>query len=420
MVEIPIGPNIRRKQVGRDVIRRAVREELGTGPTAALVMFFGFLHPVKGLPRLIEAASYLRAAYPDLRVVLAGGCESHSVAGTEAVRLRAALESAARRHDMHANVVITGYLPEARISRLLQAADVAVFPFDSGVTLKSSSLLAALSHDVPTIATWSSRQDAYADDAVLWIPPRDTGALVAAIRRVVTDAALSEQMRRAGRGLIARHEWRHIAAMHADIYWEYWKMRPARRSTRNLCVNRSSTLNLPWPLARRNWRRSAGAGRENRQGRTLPMALFDRMLQRLLAKPVDVLVRQSLTEYFAGKWEGEDPALFHSMVYGDRSKLHIDPTAVINNALFNLSSGEITIGKYAFFGHNVCLYTGTHDFLTFGRARQITVPRTGHDIVVGEGVGSPAMSRWSAPARLARMRWSASVRWCCTTLSRIR
>ena len=116
------------------------------------------------------------------------------------------------------------------------------------------------------------------------------------------------------------------------------------------------------------------------------MALFDRMLQRLLAKPVDVLVRQSLTEYFAGKWEGEDPALFHSMVYGDRSKLHIDPTAVINNALFNLSSGEITIGKYAFFGHNVCLYTGTHDFLTFGRARQITVPRTGRDIVVGEGV----------------------------------
>jgi glycosyltransferase involved in cell wall biosynthesis len=182
-------------------------------------MFFGFLHPVKGLPRLIEAASYLRAAYPDLRVVLAGGCESHSVAGTEAVQLRAALQGAALRHGVDANVVITGYLPEAQISRLLQATDVAVFPFDSGVTLKSSSLLAALSHDVPTIATWTNRQDALADDAVLWIPPRDTDALVAAIRRVLTDEALSEQMRSAGRGLIARHEWRHIAAMHADIYW---------------------------------------------------------------------------------------------------------------------------------------------------------------------------------------------------------
>jgi len=115
------------------------------------------------------------------------------------------------------------------------------------------------------------------------------------------------------------------------------------------------------------------------------MTLFDRVVDRLLAKPVDALVRQSLADYFAGKWEGEDPALFHAIIYGDQSKLHIDPTAVINNALFNLSSGEITISKYAFFGHNVCLYTGTHDFLKFGRERQITVPRTGRDIVVGEG-----------------------------------
>jgi glycosyltransferase involved in cell wall biosynthesis len=181
-------------------------------------MFFGFLHPVKGLPRLIEAASYLPAAYPDLRVVLAGGCESHSVAGIEAVQLRATLESVARRHGVGANVVITGYLPEAQISRLLQAADVAVFPFDSGVTLKSSSLLAALSHDVPTIATWTNRQDAFADEAVLWIPPRDTGALVAAIAGVLEDASLAERMRRAGRALIAHHEWPHIAALHAQIY----------------------------------------------------------------------------------------------------------------------------------------------------------------------------------------------------------
>ncbi|MGO8948833.1 MAG: glycosyltransferase family 4 protein [Ktedonobacterales bacterium] len=220
MIEIPIGPNIRREQVSRDAIRRAVREELGTGPTAALVVFFGFLHPVKGLPRLIEAASYLQATYRDLRVVLAGGCESHSVAGADAMRLRAALEGAARRHGVHANVVITGYLAEAQISRLLQAADVAVFPFDSGVTLKSSSLLAALSHDVPTIATRTNRQDAHADDAVLWIPPQDTGALVAAIGRVLTETALPERMRRAGRALIAHHEWPHIAALHAEVYWE--------------------------------------------------------------------------------------------------------------------------------------------------------------------------------------------------------
>jgi len=115
------------------------------------------------------------------------------------------------------------------------------------------------------------------------------------------------------------------------------------------------------------------------------MALLDRVLQRLLARSVDAQVRQSLADYFAGKWEGEDPALFHALIYGDRRRLHIDPTAVINNAMFNLSSGDITVGKYAFFGHNVCLFTGTHDYFKFGRERQISVPRTGRDIVVGEG-----------------------------------
>src|SRR5215204_3131330 len=64
--------------------------------------------------------------------------------------------------------------------------------------------------------------------------------------------------------------------------------------------------------------------------------------------------------------ESEDPALFRPMVYGDPARLHIAPTAVVNNALFNLSSGEITVGDYAFFGHNVSVLTGTHDWTTFG------------------------------------------------------
>ena len=59
VVEIPIGPNIQRERVERDAIRRTVREELGMGPAAALVMFFGFLHPVKGLPRLDRGGIYI-------------------------------------------------------------------------------------------------------------------------------------------------------------------------------------------------------------------------------------------------------------------------------------------------------------------------------------------------------------------------
>lgn len=71
---------------------------------------------------------------------------------------------------------------------------------------------------------------------------------------------------------------------------------------------------------------------------------------------------------------------------GPIERLHISSTAVINNALFNLYSGEIHVGDYAFFGYNVCLLTGTHDYMQFGKARQDAVPEQGRNIVIGEGV----------------------------------
>ena len=47
---------------------------------------------------------------------------------------------------------------------------------------------------------------------------------------------------------------------------------------------------------------------------------------------------------------------------------------MVNNALFNVSGGTITVGKYAFFGHDVAILTGTHDIEKFGRERQLAVP----------------------------------------------
>jgi acetyltransferase-like isoleucine patch superfamily enzyme len=96
----------------------------------------------------------------------------------------------------------------------------------------------------------------------------------------------------------------------------------------------------------------------------------------------------------------EDPALFRPLVYGDPERLHIAPTAVVNNALFNLSSGEITIGEYAFFGHNVSVLTGTHDWTKFGAERQVAVPKSGRDVVIEEGVWVSSNAIVVAPCRI--------------------
>lgn len=73
------------------------------------------------------------------------------------------------------------------------------------------------------------------------------------------------------------------------------------------------------------------------------------------------------------------------LVYGSRARLRIDETAVVNNATFNTLGGAITVGPYAFFGHDVCLLTGTHDVHLIDEARRESGGGSGRDIVIGRG-----------------------------------
>jgi acetyltransferase-like isoleucine patch superfamily enzyme len=116
------------------------------------------------------------------------------------------------------------------------------------------------------------------------------------------------------------------------------------------------------------------------------MSTLDRLVARLLGRWLEEPLRRVLAEQDprqAGPRAHEE--LYQYLVHGDPARLHIHPTAVVNNALFNLGSGDVTVGEYAFFGHNVMVLTGTHDITRFGRERQLAIPRSGRDIVIGEG-----------------------------------
>lgn len=103
-----------------------------------------------------------------------------------------------------------------------------------------------------------------------------------------------------------------------------------------------------------------------------------RLLDRLLKPTVDRLLTQRIEE------ERLD-ALYRYRVHSDPARLRIHPTAVVNNAIFNTGGGHITVGEYAFFGHNVCVLAGLHEVDKFGLERQLAIPRSGYDIEIGEG-----------------------------------
>jgi glycosyltransferase involved in cell wall biosynthesis len=168
---------------------------------------------------------------PDLRLVLAGGGASHSVPEGAAAAMRRGLEDVARRHGVEHHVIFTGYLGEDQVSRLFRAADAAVFPFDAGVTAKSGSLLAALTHGVPTIATSPPGVlDRLTEvDGVLRVPPRNTAALTDALLLVLSDSALAARLAAAGRSCATHWTWANIAELHAQLYDEVLREAGRRR-----------------------------------------------------------------------------------------------------------------------------------------------------------------------------------------------
>ncbi len=108
---------------------------------------------------------------------------------------------------------------------------------------------------------------------------------------------------------------------------------------------------------------------------------------RLFGMRVRAMVRAAVADHETRRPHADpEEALTRPLVHGDRSRLRIAPTATVNNALFNLSSGTITVGQHSFFGHNVCVLTGTHDTSKFGEERKKAIPKEGRDVVIGEGV----------------------------------
>lgn len=72
-------------------------------------------------------------------------------------------------------------------------------------------------------------------------------------------------------------------------------------------------------------------------------------------------------------------------VWGDPARLSVGREVHLVNTLFNTTSGRITVGDYVFFGHNVCVLTGTHDVAARDADRQTGVPPEGRDIHIGRG-----------------------------------
>jgi glycosyltransferase involved in cell wall biosynthesis len=193
-----------------DDIRRTTRERLGIPAGAVVIGYVGRIVRDKGLVELCEAWRRLRAEFPQLHLITVGPREPQDPVPAWVAEL---LDTDPRIHDIGMDWDTPPYY---------RAMDLVVLPsYREGFPIVP---LEAAAMRLPVVATHvPGCKDAVVDGGTgLLVPPRESGALAAAIRRYIVDPELRREHGNAGRQRV-EHEfrqdriWDAVACEYASI-----------------------------------------------------------------------------------------------------------------------------------------------------------------------------------------------------------
>ena len=127
--------------------RETLRAAWGMAPGEMAIVHFGFVHPNKGVERLFESFAAFHARHPGARLVML------SLLEVETNPFHAYVRDLAVSLGINRAIVWKGFLPGEEVAQHLAAADIGLFPYQDGVTLRRLSFLSAMSHGLPVIST---------------------------------------------------------------------------------------------------------------------------------------------------------------------------------------------------------------------------------------------------------------------------
>jgi glycosyltransferase involved in cell wall biosynthesis len=176
---------------------------------APFVLYAGNIKPHKNLERLIDAFDMLRKHGFDTVQLLIIGDE---------ISKYATLRRAVHRHKLHKHVRFFGFVQDKTLAILYRLADVFVFPsLYEGFGLPP---LEAMASGTPVITSNVSSLPEVVGDAALLIDPYEPEAIADAMRRVLSEPALREDLRARGLARVRQFSWERSISRVREIYGE--------------------------------------------------------------------------------------------------------------------------------------------------------------------------------------------------------
>lgn len=174
------------------------------------ILFVGRKDERKGLRYLLEAFALLLEGRRDLRLIVVGPGQPDPVCAS-------LIERVGRHGSCMARLV--GPVSDEDLPRYYASADVFCSPATGGESF-GIVLLEAMAAGTPLVASnIAGYRDVVAHERNgLLTPPRDPGAIAAAIARVVDQPDLAQRLRDAGRQVAQHHRWQRIATEVEDYY----------------------------------------------------------------------------------------------------------------------------------------------------------------------------------------------------------
>jgi glycosyltransferase involved in cell wall biosynthesis len=195
---IPNGPAMPRARLEPEE-RERIRGKVGR-PGAAILLYFGFIYPEKGVDRIFDLAD------PEKDHIVLVGERSHGAAEAYYESLLATADSAAWR----GRVTVMGFLPTADAARTIAAADAVVLPFVSGGGEWNTSIQSAQVQGTFVLTTSVERNGYDESCNTYFSAPGDTDSMRAALRLYVG--------RRLQQGVAGDQLWSSICDAHLDLY----------------------------------------------------------------------------------------------------------------------------------------------------------------------------------------------------------